>query len=87
MCKIPKLLFTSENVHKLCTKYSNIYIKSQKMINFLHKRHYGKFSKYVEKISEKFRKFGEKIYKFPFYVSSPQTPCSRNSAELQNQQS
>ena len=68
------------------------------MINFLHKRHYGKFSEYVDKISENFpkifrkisdnfRKFCEKIYKFPLYVSSPQTPCSRNSAELQNQHS
>ena len=57
------------------------------MIDFLHKRHYDKFSEYVDKIYEKIRKFCEKIYKFPFYVSSPQTPCSRNSAELQNQHS
>ena len=60
------------------------------MIRFLHKPHYDKFFKYMEifgKFFENFRKFGEKIYKFLFYVSSPQTPCSRNSAELQNQQS
>ena len=53
------------------------------MIDFPHKRHYDRFCKYVEKFTE----FGDKIYKFPFCVSSPQTPCSRNSAKLQNQQS
>ncbi len=61
VCKIPKLLFTSENVHKLCTKYSNIYTKSQKIINFLHKRHYDKFSEYVENFPKNLEDFVKKF--------------------------
>ena len=45
------------------------------MIDFLHKRHYDKFSEYVENFTKNFRKFSEKIENFVKRFTSSRSTC------------
>ena len=68
LSKMSKLLFTSSvdcgRCPKRCSYLKNIknvqiiYIKSQKIVDFLHKLHYYRFCEYVEKTWKKLGKFG-----------------------------